>query len=346
MRVVEGLGHSGTFDAKALYRSLAPGVVTVISRFPGQGQGRGALGTGFVLDSHGFLATNAHVVLGDPPNLQKALAVYVQFGDGNRVQAQVVGDDPFADVALLKIDPRGLTLTPLKLGSTGNLAVGDPVAAIGSPFGEQQSLSVGVVSALHRSIDSLTNFSIQDAIQTDAAINHGNSGGPLIDEHGRVIGINSQIRSTGGGGEGVGFAVSVETVKHSLAQLRTPPHVARYAYLGVISENVWPQLARRLGLPVGRGALVVKIQAGSPAQKAGLTSGSDKIEFQGEPGIPSGGDTIVAIDGQAVHSTNDVGRIVARHLPGDRVTVTVLRGHKRRNVPVTFGIRPAKPSAG
>ena len=161
------------------------------------------------------------------------------------------------------------------------------MAAIGSPFGEVQSLSVGVISALHRSIDSLTNFRIGNAIQTDAAINHGNSGGPLLDAKGHVLGINSQIQSTGGGGEGVGFAVPVNTVRRSLAQLRRPPHRVQYAYLGVTSQDLWPLLARRLGLPVGRGALVVKVAADGPSKRAGLTAGSHKIAFEGVPGIPT-----------------------------------------------------------
>jgi S1-C subfamily serine protease len=345
VRVVEGLGKHGRFDPKGLYKSLGPGVVTVISQYPG-GLARSpeALGSGFVLDDQGYVATNAHVVRGNQPKLERPKAVFVQFADGNRVQATVVGDDLFSDIALLKIDPRGLTLTPLRLGTTNGLAVGDPVAAIGSPFGEEQSLSVGIVSALHRSIDSLTNFKIGDAVQTDAAINHGNSGGPLLAENGRVIGINSQIQSTGGGGEGVGFAVSVETVKRSLAQLRRPPHRVEYAYLGVTTGDLWPQLAQRLKLPVSRGALVVKVEPNGPAKSAGLSGGSHKIEFQAQPGIPTDGDVIVGVAGKAVRSSSDVGQLIARHRPGDVVRLDVQRGTKRRTVTVKLGVRPANPS--
>jgi len=345
VRVVEGLGKHGAFDPKGLYKSLGPGVVTVISEYSG-GLVRSpeALGSGFVLDAKGFVATNAHVVRGNPPKLEHPRAVYVQFADGNRVQAAVVGDDLFSDVALLKIDPRGLTLTPLRLGSTHGLAVGDPVAAIGSPFGEEQSLSVGVVSALHRSIDSLTNFKIGDAVQTDAAINHGNSGGPLLAQNGRVIGVNSQIQSTGGGGEGVGFAVSVETVKRSLAQLRRPPHRVDYAYRGVTTGDLWPQLAQRLRLSVSRGALVVRVESSGPAKSAGLSDGSHKIGFQGQPGIPTDGDVIVGVGGEPVRSSSDVGQAIARHRPGDVVRLDILRGKERRTVSVKLGVRPAKPS--
>jgi S1-C subfamily serine protease len=345
VRVVEGLGKRGRFDPKRLYKSLGPGVVTVISQYSGGiVRSPAALGSGFVLDGKGLVATNAHVVRGDAPRLERPKAVYVQFADGNRVEAAVVGDDLFSDIALLKIDPRGLTLTPLRLGSTRGLEVGDPVAAIGSPFGEEQSLSVGVVSALHRSIDSLTNFKIGDAVQTDAAINHGNSGGPLLAENGLVIGVNSQIQSTGGGGEGVGFAVSVETFRRSLAQLRRPPHRVSYAYLGVATQDVWPQLAQRLRLPVSRGALVVKVEPGGPAKSSGLSSGSHKIVFQGQPGIPSDGDVIVGIGGRAVRDSTEVGQAIAGHRPGDVVRMDVLRGKKRRTVTVKLGFRPAKPS--
>src|SRR5205823_1250952 len=178
-----------------------------------------------------------------------------------------------------------------------SLAVGSPVAAIGSPFGEQESLSVGVVSGLDRTIDSLTNFQISGAIQTDAAINRGNSGGPLVNARGEVIGINSQIQSTGGGGEGVGFAVPIDTVKRSLSQLRTKG-TAAYAYLGVQSQDLYPQLARRLGVGVLQGALVAKVESNSPAASAGITAGKGKIEFQGAKSIPSGGDVIAKVDGR------------------------------------------------
>jgi len=220
VKIVEGIGAKGGFDPGTIYQRLAPGVVTVISTSGTSASATAGLGSGFVLDGRGYIATNAHVVRGDPPKLARAATVYVKFADGNRVPATVVGDDLNADVALLKVNPAGLTLTPLPLGSSAGLTVGAPVAAIGSPFGESQSLSVGVISATGRDIESLTAFKIGNAIQTDAAINHGNSGGPLLNSHGRVIGINSQIESTGGGGEGVGFAVPVDAVRRSLDELR------------------------------------------------------------------------------------------------------------------------------
>jgi 2-alkenal reductase len=274
--------------------------------------------------------------------LDRAKNVYVDFADGNRVPAKVVGDDLNADVALLKIDPAGLTLTPLRLGSSADLVVGAPVAAIGSPFGQDQSLSVGVISATNRDIDSLTQFKIGNAIQTDAAINHGNSGGPLIDARGRVIGINSQIESTGGGGEGVGFAVPSATVRRSIGQLREDGHVD-YAYLGVSAQEIYPQLAERLGIPVERGALVATIEPGGPADDAGLRAGKGKITFEGQEGVPTGGDAIVAVDGKRIHDSADLTNIVAQKEPGQKVVLQVYRGKERRSITVTLAKRPAKP---
>ncbi len=336
------------FDPEAIYRNYAPGVVTVISAVSGGGGLTGAsgqeeaLGSGFVLNGGGDIATNAHVVTsGQGASIQRASQVYVEFGDGNRAPAKIVGDDPNADVALLRVPIAGLNLRPLPLGSSTKLTVGEPVAAIGSPFGEGQSLSVGVISALNRSITSLTSFDINNAIQTDAAINHGNSGGPLLDAAGRVIGINSQIKSTGGGGEGVGFAVPVETVKRSIAQLRETGQV-KYAFMGVSSIDLYPQLARKLGLGVQRGALVAKADSGSPAGKAGIRGGSSTITFQGDT-VPVGGDVIVSIDGKPVSSPTDVANLVGLRDPGQKVAVGIVRGKTHRTVTVTLGERP--PSA-
>ena len=340
VNVVEGIGRKGGFDAPGIYRRLSPGVVTVIADGGKPGGSDGGLGSGFVLDGQGYVATNAHVIRDN--NLGRADSVYVDFADGNRVPAKIVGDDLNADVALLKIDPAGLTLTPLRVGSSANLAVGSPVAAIGSPFGQDQSLSVGVISATNRDIDSLTQFKIGNAIQTDAAINHGNSGGPLLDSRGRVIGINSQIESTGGGGEGVGFAVPADTVRRSIAQLREQGHVD-YAYLGVSALELYPQLTQRLGIPVDHGALVASVESGGPADDAGIRPGKDKITFEGQEGIPTGGDAIVAVDGRRVRDSADLTDLVAQKNPGTKVVLEVYRGKQRRNVTVTLAKRPDKP---
>jgi S1-C subfamily serine protease len=344
VKVVEGIGTKGGFNAGTIYARLAPGVVTVISDTAAASGGKSGLGSGFVLDGQGYIATNAHVVRGDPPKLARASTVYVKFADGNRVLAKVVGDDLNADVALLKVNPAGLTLTPLALGSSGKLTVGSPVAAIGSPFGESQSLSVGVISATGRDIESLTAFKIGNAIQTDAAINHGNSGGPLLNSHGQVIGINSQIESTGGGGEGVGFAVPVDTVRRSLGELRAKGHVD-YAYLGVTTQGLYPQLAQRLRIPSTHGALVASVEPGGPAAKAGIQAGEGKIEFQGQKDIPQGGDTIVAVDGKEITESADLPNLISLKGPGDKVRLTILRGNARRTVTVTLTPRPNKPAA-
>ena len=344
VEVVDGLGRRGGFDPGQIYERLSPGVVTVISIFEGgvldSESGEGGQGSGFVLDGEGYVATNAHVVLSEAPKFDRARQVYVEFADGNRVGAKIIGTDLNADVGLLKIDPEGLELTPLQLGSSDGLRVGAPVAAIGSPFGEEQSLSIGVISALDRDIESLTQFRIGDAIQTDAAINRVNSGGPLLDRRGRVLGINSQIKSSSGGGEGVGFAVPVDTVRRSLTQLRETGKVD-YGFLGVTASPLYPQLARRLGLPVDRGALVAAVQKDSPAAKAGLSAGKGKIEFQGQRDIPRGGDVIVAVDGR--ERTEDVylPNLTGQKGPAQSVQLELLPGSRRRTVEVELAPRPS-----
>jgi len=332
---------SGPFDAHAVYARDAPGVVTIISLY-GAGdsiRGRGAEGSGFVLNDAGEIATNAHVVTtGDGAALHKVDQVFVRFPDRNQVEAKIVGYDPNEDVALLKIDPSGLTLRPLALGSSSSVEVGSPVAAIGSPFGEEGSLSVGVISALDRTLESLTKFSIGGAIQTDAAINHGNSGGPLVDADGRVLGINSQINSSSGDNSGVGFAIPIDSVKRSLAELRSKGRV-EYAYLGVSSSSLYPQLARELGLPVDHGAIVATVVGGGPADKAGLTAGKDEVRFQGQS-VPRDSDIIVAVDGHPVRLEDDLGRILGSYDPGQNVKLDVFRGKQRRTVTVRLGSRP------
>jgi S1-C subfamily serine protease len=267
--------------------------------------------------------------------------VFVDFADGNRVPARIVGTDPNADVALLKVDPKGLSLTPLQLGELASLRVGDPVAAIGSPFGEEQSLSVGVISALDRNIASLTDFGIGDAIQTDAAINRGNSGGPLLDAHGRVIGINAQIKTDSGEGAGVGFAVPVDAVKRSLEMLREDGN-AEYGYLGVSTQELYPQLADRLGLDVDTGALVSEVVKDSPAEDAGLTAGDRQIEFQGQDGIAAEGDVIVSVNGDDLTHTSDLADLISEFTPGEKVKLGVLRDGEMRTIEVELGERPGR----
>jgi S1-C subfamily serine protease len=347
VEVIESSGDEGGFDPKAIYESESPGVVTVISVFGSGGlesilggeEGGGGVGSGFVLNGEGEIATNAHVVsTGEGSQLQRAREVFVEFADGNQVEAEIVGADPNADIALLKIDPEGLNLRPLPLGESAGVEVGEPVAAIGSPFGERQSLSVGVISAVDRSIESLTNFAISGAFQTDAAINPGNSGGPLVDGQGRVIGVNQQIKSRSGGGEGVGFAVPIDAVKRSIDMLRETGE-ARYAYLGVSSVELYPQLVERFDLGVDKGAWVQEVTPGGPAEQAGLRAGDDAASFQAQT-FRVGGDVITKVHGEPVEDASQLSERIAQFKPGDEVTIEVLRNQDTRDVKVRLGERP------
>jgi S1-C subfamily serine protease len=344
--VVQSQG--GAFDPEAVYQQAAPGVVTVHSILPGGGSdilgggGSAAEGSGFVLSEGGEIATNAHVVTdatsGGGAPIHEAKEVYVQFIDRNQVAAEIVGFDPDADVALLKVDTDGLDLHPLQLGSSRDVKTGEPVAAIGSPFFHEQSLSVGIVSATDRSIPSLTQFHIEGAIQTDASINPGNSGGPLLDAEGHVIGIDQQIDTTSGGNEGVAFAVPIDLVKRSLDELRANGTV-KYAYIGVTTQALYPQLADRLGLPTDTGALVSKVVKGGPAEEAGIKAGTQEIEFQGLKATV-GGDVIVAVDGQDIVGEADLPKLIAQHDPGDTVTLEIIRDGDTQNLDVELGERP------
>jgi len=347
--VVQSQG--GSFNPEAIYQSASPGVVTILSIFPGGslssilggGGGSAAEGSGFVINSSGEIATNAHVVTdADSPSsgpIHEAKEVYVQFGDRNRVRATIVGFDPNADVALLKVDPNGLDLKPLTLATSEKVTVGQPVAAIGSPFDQESSLSVGVVSATDRSIQSLTKFQIDGAIQTDAAINPGNSGGPLLDADAHVIGINQQISTNSGGNEGVGFAVPIGLVAHSLDELRQNGEV-KYPYIGVTTEPLYPQLADRLGLPTDNGAIVAKVIPDGPADQAGIQAADQTIHFQGQT-VRAGGDVITAIGGQKVVNESDLPRLITSYDPGDTVHVQIIRDGKTQTVDVKLGERPS-----
>jgi 2-alkenal reductase len=244
---------------------------------------------------------------------------------------------------VLKVDPTAHAVAPVPLGDSSRVVVGQPVAAIGSPFGNVDSLSVGVVSAVRRSIPSLTShYNLVDAIQTDAPINHGNSGGPLFDSRGRVIGINAQIRSSGSasGFEGVGFAVPIDSARRSLEQLRASGKV-EYAYVGITTENLTPSIARKFGYAARQGALIDIVNLGSAGDKAGLHASDRDVIYQGVD-VRLGGDAIVAIDGIPVRQAEDVVRIVTqRLLPGERATFTVVRGTHKRVVPVTLTERPS-----
>jgi len=332
-----------TFDPATIYARRAPGVVTVYSTFP-EGETQGS---GFVVAKNGEILTNAHVItnvaeVGDNDPVSGASAVYVEFSDGERLEASIVGWDLFNDLGVIKVNPKQHALRVLPLGDSDAVRVGQPVAAIGSPFGKQSSLAVGVISATGRTIDSLTSrFAIADAIQIDAPINRGNSGGALFDAAGRVIGITAQIESTSGTAEGVGFAIPIDTAARALRELLRRGKV-EYAYLGVETQDLTPGLARALGLDVERGALVTTIVPGSPAAKAGVAGAARRVRVAGLD-VGAGGDVIVAIGAVPVSSSRDVGRIVGRTLdPGQKVELTLVGAGGRRTVVVTLGKRPGR----
>ena len=292
-----------------------------------------ATGSGFVVDDEGTIITNAHVVSG-------AESVSVSFTEeGEQVDAEVKGVDTSTDLAALQVDPAAVEggLDPIPLGDSSQAEVGDPVVAIGNPFGFTRTVTTGIVSALARQITAPDGFPIRNVIQTDASINPGNSGGPLLDGEGRVIGINSQI-ATGGtsqGSVGIGFAVPINTAKSLLPDLREGNDIER-AYLGVSMVDVTEAVAAELDLSEDRGALVQEVTAGGPAAKAGLRGPSQA----GESGIAAGGDLILKVDGQDVESSDDVAAAIADNQPGDTVEVEYLRGDERATKQVKLGERP------
>ena len=334
------------FDPSRIYARRSPGVVTIYSYFA---NGQRAQGSGFVVSAEGHVLTNSHVVTDsgtDGGEATRARRVYVVFADGDSIPATIVGWDLFNDTGVVKVDPADHAVSPVPLGDSSHVVVGQPVAAIGSPFGQESSLAVGVVSATERSIESLTSaYDVSDAIQIDAPINHGNSGGPLLDARGRVIGINAQIRSDSGNAEGVGFAIPINSARRSLEQLISTGRVA-YAYVGVTTRDVTPAIARRYDLGAQRGALIQAVVDDAPADRAGLRGSSDERVFNGVP-IGVGGDLIVGFAGRKVERAADIARIVTDTLrPGQTVRVTVLRGGKGtpKTVRVRLIERPLDPT--
>jgi S1-C subfamily serine protease len=332
-----------SFSPARIFAARSPGVVTVFSYLGGTG----AQGSGFVVSHDGTILTNAHVITnagetaaGEP--VKPAAPVYVEFPDHDRVPATVVGWDVFDDVGVIRVAPSAHRLVPLPLGRSASLVVGEPVAAIGSPLGNEDSLAVGVVSAVGRSIAALTapRFQLIDAVQTDAPIAHGSSGGPLLDAAGRVIGINAQIRSDSGGPAGIGFAVPIDAARRSLHDLLATGHVA-YAYAGLETEDMTPSLARRLGLRASHGALVDGVTAGGPAARAGLRGGTHTLLFEGDT-VRAGGDVVLAVDGVPVQNADALVRIVTNRLrPGQTALFTVLRAGSRRSIAVHLAARPS-----
>jgi S1-C subfamily serine protease len=331
-----------------IYERTAPGVAYITSTIvrqtespfgfgESQTQQGTATGSGFTISKDGTILTNYHVV-------ENATKVTVSFEHGKSVEAKVVGKDPSNDLAVLRIPTEGLTLHPLELGDSAKAQVGDPVLAIGNPFGLERTLTTGVVSALQRQITSPNGFTIDNVIQTDAPINPGNSGGPLLNGSGEVIGINSQIEtgSSGGGSVGIGFAVPIDTAKHELAQLEKGGTV-RGAYLGVSTLTVDSSLSA-LNLPVKSGALVETVEAGTPAAKAGIHGGNLEAQTSGGK-VAVGGDVIVKVDGKAINSAEDLSSLIGSKKPGETISVEVLRatgngGYEHKTLKVTLAARP------
>jgi S1-C subfamily serine protease len=335
-----------SLSVNQIYQSDSPGVAFIqaqqapqspspLNPFGGSGGGT-ATGSGFVIDHDGHILTNAHVVDG-------ASKIEVTLGNTDNsspVPAQVVGKDDSTDIAVLKVNAPSDELHPLALGDSSQAQVGDPVVAIGNPFGLDRTVTSGIVSALQRQIKAPNGFTIDNVIQTDAAINPGNSGGPLIDAQGAVIGINAQIESGGSGGNvGIGFAVPINTARQVAQQLIANGSI-QHAFLGISGTSLTPQLADVLNLSVKQGALVQTVVHNGPAAKAGIKGGDATVSIQGQQ-VRAGGDVITAIDGKTMTSMDDVASAVSQKKPGDQVQVTLLRGSQTRTVSVTLGNQPA-----
>jgi S1-C subfamily serine protease len=293
-----------------------------------------ATGSGFLIDTEGHIVTNNHVV-------ENADRVEVKLGSSDKTYvAEVVGTDPATDVALLQVDAPAESLHPLSLGESSKVQVGEPVVAIGNPFGLDRTVTAGIVSAIQRQIQAPNGFSISHVIQTDAAINPGNSGGPLIDAEGRVIGINSQIQ-TGGGGDGnvgIGFAVPIDTAREVVQQLEQHGEV-KHAYLGINGGSVTPQLAKALKLPEEEGVLVDEVVKGGPADEAGLQGGDTSATIEGA-NFRLGGDVITKVDGKKIEGMEEIVNAVNEASPGDKMELTVDRDGSEKTIDVTLGVRP------
>jgi S1-C subfamily serine protease len=330
----------------AIYRRDGEGVAFIEADQPaqapspfdpfGESQGGGtATGSGFVIDTEGHVLTNNHVVSG-------ANRIQVKLGASDTTySATVVGADPATDIALLKVNAPSDQLHPLSLGNSSKLEVGDPVVAIGNPFGLDRTVTSGIVSALQRQIQAPNGFSISNVIQTDAAINPGNSGGPLIDSSGNVVGINSQIETGGGsnGNVGIGFAIPIDTARAEIQQLETTGKV-KHAFLGITGTSITPDLSRAVNLPVTEGVLVQEVVKGGPADRAGVQGGNTSATIEGAS-FSLGGDIITEVNGKKISSMDEVVNIVNGAKPGETLELTLLRGGSSKTVTVTLGERPA-----
>jgi S1-C subfamily serine protease len=334
---------SSAMTVQEIYQHAGPGVLQVTSTSVDSGdpffgpQPRVSLGSGFVIDEDGYIVTNYHVI-------ESARQIEVNFSGDDRVPATIVGVDPSTDLAVLKINAQVRALTPLPLGDSDAVRVGDAVVAIGNPFGLERTVTAGIVSALQREITAPDGYTIDKVIQTDAPINQGNSGGPLLNTRGQVIGVNSQIEpgDSGTGNLGIGFAVPSATVREVFAQIRENGKV-EHAYLGVQTTAIDEVLATTYRLPVETGVIVTEVIPGSPADDAGLKGGDRQVVFGGTS-YRLGGDIVTAADGEQVASPDDLRRLIGAKDPGDAMTLDIRRGDSKRTVSVTLGRRPITPS--
>ena len=333
-------GETGAKPVQQIYEEAGPGVVQVTTSGVESGnpffgpQATSSLGSGFVVDRDGYIVTNYHVV-------EDAQEIEVNFSGDDRVPAKIVGSDPSTDLAVLKIDAQSRALTPLPLGNSDEVHVGDAVVAIGNPFGLERSVTAGIVSALQRDITAPNGYTIDKVIQTDAPINQGNSGGPLLNARGQVIGVNSQISSETGGNVGIGFAVPVNTVREVVSQIKESGKV-EHAYLGVQMQAVTPELAETVNVPLDEGVMIVGVVEGSPADEAGLQGGDQQVIVGGRSYV-LGGDIVTRADGQPVTSPDDLRSMIMEKSPGDSMTLDIQRGQSARTVIVTLGQQPAQP---
>ena len=332
-----GAAQTAGGDAPTVQSVVARSSPAVVLVTAGSG-GDGSLGSGFLVDRRGRVLTNAHVV-------DDEKTVTVTFDDGTENTARVLGRDPSTDLAVLAVEGVPAGVEPLPLGRSSNLVVGDPVIAIGNPFGLERTATTGIVSALKRVISAPNNFQIQNVIQTDAAINQGNSGGPLLDARGRVIGINSQIATESGGSDGIGFAVPIDTIR-PVADAIIATGEVEHAWLGMTGRTVTPAIASALDIGRVRGVAVIQVDDRGPARKAGLRAATTAQDAD----VPRGGDLVVAVDGRPVEDMADISRAVSSRSVGDPLTLTVLRDGRRVILRVTLddrpddvGVEPANP---
>jgi len=321
---VNGSEPAATADGLSIgeiYERSQEAVVKITASATQFSGSQSAQGSGFVFDEGGHIVTNQHVVEG-------ASSISVRFWDGSSRAARLVGTDASTDLAVIDVNAPASFLEPLRLGDSSDVDVGDGVVAMGSPFGLEGTVTSGIVSALHRQMTAPNNFTITDSIQTDAAINHGNSGGPLVDQQGRVIGVNAQIESESGGSDGVGFAIPSNTVRSIVTQIIATGE-AEHAYLGVAMVTV----------PAG--AAITDVRSDTPAEKAGLREATGTRTIEGQE-VPTGGDVVIELDGRQISSSAELQSAVDAKQPGDAISLTVLRDGKRRTLDITLDTRPER----